>query len=315
MKIFRSPKSIYHSVKWRLLRKYGSPKQLADYLYFNQFGKRINWEHPEDLNQWIAWLQFKTDTTLWVTLADKYRMHDYLKERGFCEYLVPVLAKWETADDIDLTNLPECFVLKCNNGSGDVKIITDKSKADIAGIKEYFRLQMARKFGRDTAEPHYLRIKPLIIAEKLLDIRKQGVKSSSLVDYKFWCFNGQVDRVFVCSDRTKQYFTIDLYDSEWCNIKDGNVNYDKQHLHPTCNMPRPKNLKLMKDIASQISNGFPEIRVDFYEVDGKVYIGELTLTSACGRMDYFTESCLKDMGMKCGTAVKKLKASGKLKTI
>lgn len=85
--------------------------------------------------------------------------------------------------------------------------------------------------------------------------------------------------------------------------------YNKHHLRPSETISKPDNFELMKDLASRLSKGFPQIRVDFYEVDGKVYIGELTMTSACGRMDYFTDSCLSHMGEKCGLAVRRLLAS------
>ena len=306
-KVIMNPSKVIDCLRYKYMLRNANTLELCDYLYKRTFKRKINWDNPEDLNQWIAWLQFKTDTTLWTTLADKYRMHDYLKEKGFGEYLVPVLAKWDSADDIDFTNLPDSFVLKCNNGSGDVRIVTDKSKTDIAEIIEYFREQMSRDFGRESAEPHYRRIKPLIIAEKLLDTSCQSIESSSLIDYKFWCFNGKVNHIFVCSDRTKQHFTVDLYDASWNQISEGNLNFDEQHLCAQKRMPMPSNFYKMKAIASELSKGFPQIRIDFYEVNNKIYIGELTLTSMCGRMGYFTDKCLIEMGKLCNEAVKELK--------
>ena len=310
------PSRALHHIRYKYMMRNSGLQNLCDYLYYCTFKRNINWGSPEDLNQWIAWLQFKTDTTLWVTLADKYRMRDYLKERGFEEYLVPILAKWDSVNDIDLTNLPDAFVLKCNNGSGDVRVITGKSKANLAEIKEYFREQMDRHFGLETAEPHYQRIKPLIFAETLLDSSRQSTKSSSLIDYKFWCFNGEVDRVFVCSDRTKEgYYSTDMYDLDWNNITDTNIIHDDYTGPSKHGINKPVSFDIMKEVASTLSKGLPQVRVDFYEVDGRPYVGELTLTAACGRMTHYSPKTLKELGKKCGAAVKNLIDSGLLKTI
>lgn len=285
---------------------------ICDALYTLKFNRKINWDNPEDLNQWIAWLQFKTDTSIWSTLADKYRVQDFLKEKGFDEYIVPILAKWDSADNINLDNLPNNFVLKCNNGCGDAMVVKDKSKVDICKIKNYFRNQMSRDFGKNSAEPHYRVIKPLIIAEKFLDPQHQPIRSSSLIDYKFWCFNGKVDRIFVCTNRTKQCFTVDLYNLHWHRIVDENISYNNHHLKAKIKMPKPVNFEKMVSIASEISKGFPQMRIDFYEIDDILYIGELTMTSLAGRMDYFTEKCLSEMGKLCEDAVKTLKTTGQL---
>lgn len=314
-KTFTHPSKAIDVILLWIIIHFAKPKALCDYLYFHTFKHKINWERPEDLNQWIAWLQFNTDTSLWVTLADKFRMQTYIKSKGYEDITVPILAVWETADQIDFTHLPTKFVLKCNNGSGDVLIIQDKDNVKIDEVKKYFRNQLSRKFGRNSAEPHYLKIEPLIIAEQLLDVRKQSIDSSSLIDYKLWCFNGKVDRVFVCSDRTKNQFVVDLYDKDWNNIADGNMKFDSHHLKASKPMPKPFSYDRMVAIASELSKGLPEVRIDFYEIDGKPYLGEFTLTSASGRMDYFTEGCLIELGNICAESVKELCSSGILKRL
>ena len=302
------PLRIYNGIRVRWWKKTRNFKRYADYLYLKEYGRHINWEYPEDLNQWINWLEFCTDTTQWSVLADKYAVRDYVKEKGFEDTLVPLLRTWDNAYDISFEGLPEKFVLKANNGCGDIRIVDRNSPTDIEEIRKYFAAVLNSKFGRDSAEPHYLRISPKIIAEELLDVTKQRVKSTSLVDYKFWCFNGHVEKCLVCSERTKQHCTLDLYDAKsWARIEDGNLNYDAVHRKALVPMPKPSQLNRMISIASELSKGFPQMRVDFYEIADKVYIGELTLSSACGRMIYFSDSCLKEMGLLCGEAVKTLK--------
>jgi len=292
MNFIRIPKSIWQSLKRRYLRCFASPKELADFLYYMQFGQHINWQHPEDLNQWINWLAFNTDTTEWSRLADKYTVREYVKECGLKNILVPLYAVWETPEDINFDSLPDGFVLKANNGCGDVRIIKDKTKVNIEEIRKYFTKLFSHPFGKDGAEPHYLRIPPKIIAEELLDTTKQSLSSTSLIDYKVWCINGVPVLNFVCLNRTKEHMTIDCYDTNW-QRKDWMLNYGKHYIPNSRPLPKPNHLADILKYATILSKPFPQARIDLYEVDEKVYFGEITFTSACGRMDYFTSEALK----------------------
>ncbi len=305
-----TPKRIYHGIKRRVLRsiqKY-QPKIYADYLYYRSFGKHINWEQPEDLNQWINWLAFNTDTSQWSMLADKYAVRKYVAEKGFENALVPLLAIWDKPDEITFDKLPSKFVLKINNGSGDVLIIRNKENADLQGIKLYFKSLFHHPFGIDTAEPHYQRIKPKIIAEPLLEDATDKASNSSLIDYKFWCFNGVPYWCFVCSARTREHLTIDLYsaDEKWERLENGNLDYPPHYKKALNETERPRALTKMLNIVSKLSIGLPQVRIDLYEVNNQIYFGEMTMTSAAGRMEYFTESALKEMGKLCKDACGKL---------
>lgn len=286
------------------IHRYGSHKQIASLHYLNTYHRRVNWAQPEDLNQWILKLEFYGDTSMWSTFADKYRMREYVESLGLGQYLVPLLGVWESPDEVDFDSLPNQFVLKMNNGCGDVYIVRDKSAENLDDIRGYFRKMFSRDFSRVNGEPHYAKIRPLILAEELLDCKKQTVQSFSLVDYKFWCFGGRPTSCFVVTNRTKQHFEIGLYQwqSQWANISEGNLKYDKEHLKQPMEIPCPKNLSTMLDIAKKISLGHPEMRVDFYEIDSHVYLGEITVTSAAGVMSYFTDSYLKKLGHFCEKA-------------
>ena len=288
----------------------GDYKAAAGMLYRRAFGRNINWDEPEDLNQWINRIEFTTDTTEWSRIADKYRMRDYVTERGYKDHLVKLLAVWKNPEDISFAGLPDKFVLKANNGCGDVRIITDKSAVNLDEIKEYFKGLFANRFGINSAEPHYTRIEPVVIAEEMLDRSRQDGESTSLIDYKFWCFNGKPVICFVCSNRTKHYFTTDIYTAkEWKRVDDEYGVHDGHHiLKAEKAMPKPSELDKMFEIASALSKGHPQMRVDFYQVDGKVYVGEMTMTSACGRMDYFTKECLDILGDHCRVAFNEIQA-------
>lgn len=273
--------------KYRELIMIFFPKKQADYLYRQIFKKKINWKDPQDLNEWINYLAFKTDTSIWTKLADKYRVRDYVIEKGLADILVPLLAKYESPNDIDFKKLPNQFVLKCNNGSGDAIIITNKKEIDPIKIRKQIAHSFQSKFGLKSAEPHYLRIKPCIIAEEYLP-------STKMVDYKIWCFNGMPYCIFTVSNRNHKTHTGDynIFDLKWNKM---NHNLTENHRNGT-NVQRPKHLESMLSYAKILSDGFPEVRVDFYEVNDRVYFGEMTFTSQSGRMDYFTPEFLKILG-------------------
>lgn len=266
------------------------PRAYASIRYKEVIGKSVNWRNPKTLNEKIYWLEFNSDTTLWSKCADKYAVRDYVKEKGCEELLVPLFGKWDSPYDIDFAQLPPKFVLKTNHGSGDVIIIKDKSNVDADKVRATIQKNLEIPFGIETGEPHYLRIKPCVIAEQLLETgRKEG-----LVDYKVWCFNGEPAFIFTVSNRN--YVTheanYNMFSTSWENRKDMLV----PSVHNSDEIPQPENLSRMLEYARLLSAPFDEVRVDFYEIDGRLYVGELTFTSAAGRMTYFTEEALLQMG-------------------
>ena len=171
----------YFSVLSRL-----APEAYAGLLYKRCFRKPLNWEHPTNIDEKINWLKFNSDTTEWTRLADKYLVRDYVEKCGLGNTLVKLYGKWDNARDIEWDKLPNQFVLKANNGSGDILLCHDKAKIDKEEWAQELNRLMKLKFGYLQSEPHYNTIKPCIIAEELLDNTKQQIKSSSLIDYKIW---------------------------------------------------------------------------------------------------------------------------------
>ena len=179
-------KTIKHTIRDAYFYILGrvAPKRYADLLFFRTFKRHINWEDPQDINEKINWLKFNGDTSMWPLLADKYRVREYVAERGLAHLLVPIYGHWDKVEDIDWESLPNQFVMKTNNGSGDALICKDRSTLDIEHWKRHFAKQLKLKFGYAHAEPHYNKIKPCIIVEELLDATKQPIQSSSIADYK-----------------------------------------------------------------------------------------------------------------------------------
>ncbi len=261
------------------------PILLARIRYYARFKKPLHLKNPQTLNEKILFLSLKTDTTLWTRCADKYEVRDYVKECGLEEILIPLIGVWNHATDIDFGKLPDEFVLKATHGSGDVLVVTDKNKINIPQAVKMFEKDLSQQYGALESGHHYMRINPRMIAEELLhcDFQTQG---NTLVDYKIWCFNGKAKYYFTCSNRTETTVDIMVYDMDW-NPHPECCKFEEDH-HYGSLVPKPQNLSRMKEIAEILAKPFPCVRIDLYNIDGKIYFGELTFTSYGGMMGYFS---------------------------
>lgn len=265
-------------------------------LYRKLVGRVLNLDNPKDLNEKIQWLKFHADMNVWARLADKHAVREYVKERGLEDILVKQYGKYDTSEQLmsDWDNLPEKFVLKSNNGCGTIKLITSKSAEDKGSVKQLTEQWLKQKdIGIGTVELHYTLIKPCLIAEELLEDSSVKDYSCSLVDYKIWCFNGKPYGVFIVYDRDLKtgHHLFDFYDVNWNRHTEKLAKIPQKHA-----IKRPDCLKQMLYVASRLSEGYAQMRVDLYCVAGRIYFGELTMTSQGGFMDYFTKESLLDMG-------------------
>lgn len=253
------------------------PKWVAEKVYKKEFGRPINWEHPTEMNEKIRWMQFNSDTSKWTELADKYKMREYVKKKGYGDILVPLLGVWKDARDIDFTKLPESFVIKTNHANGDSIIVHHKSQTDLEKVRNKMKRSLKQHFGDLTAEPHYLSIPPCIIAEKKL--QADANISSSIIDYKFFCTKGKPHCCYVGYDRNPITHEANwtVYDMQWLRHDE----WKSPHLAtPSKDIPRPITLKRMIQVCHDLGSEFPFVRLDFYESEGKLYFGEFTFTPA-----------------------------------
>lgn len=292
--ILRKTKSAFKRFRNYIL-SYVSPLQLADVLYRDTMGngKRINWKNPRDLNEKINWMKFNSDTTQWTVLADKYRVRDFIKERIGEEYLIPLLGVWDSPEEIDFDILPNSFVLKTNGGAGSVIIVRDKTEIDEKDIKKKLGKWLKTDFGRVHGEPHYRRIPPKIIAEKLIE--EDSSFSSSLVDYKIWCFDGKIFGTWCTFNRVYFHADTEWHDLEWRYRPEWSI-FSESYKNGGGKVPKPINYEKMMSIASMLSKGFPQVRVDLYNIEGKIYFGEMTFTAAGGHMNFYSQEVLNAMG-------------------
>lgn len=255
-------------------------------LRYRHFTKwKLNLKSPRLFNEKILWMSFNTDTSEWTTASDKYAVRDYVINKwGSNDILNEVYGVYERAEDIDFDSLPPSFVLKTNNACATNIIVRDKTKLDVPAAIKQLNKWLRYRYGDMTSQPHYSRIKPLIIAEKLL-VQDKTDASKSLIDYKFNCFNGQVHSCIAMGDRTaNSHRTAKMhYDLQWNahpEMFDGEPNNER--LSYPGSFDRPESLDKMIEIASVLCKGFKYVRVDLYEIDGKPVFGELTFIPGFG---------------------------------
>jgi len=272
------------------------PREAIRIQYRHIMGRDIDLNNPTDINEKINYLKLHADLDEWARLADKYAVRDYVKERGLETILVPLYGKYDTPRDliIDWNNLPDKFVIKSNHGCSTVKLIHDKNKVNIKDLEKETAKWLKIKFGHESMEWHYKRIKPCLIVEELLEDPSVAGYSDSIVDYKIWCFNGTPYCFLMAVDRhiEEDKVLLDAYDTKWNRIEGAMTGVHE--LPPL--LPKPKNIEALLSYASILSKGHKQARVDFYDIDGRIYFGEMTMTSQGGYMNYFTEKFLLELG-------------------
>lgn len=254
-----------------------------------------DWNNPKDLNEKICKEIIDNDMERWTELADKVLVRDFVAERGYGGNLSELYGVWDKVNEIDFNTLPGKFVIKCNHDSGSSKIIDKNKEFNEIQVRRFLDSHLASTFGVGSCEPHYFGIKKKILAEEYLEDIDSF--SNTPVDYKFWCFDGEVASCMVCYDRIGGgHATFDLYDvNTWKPMRQYLTAKNTANFK---DVPKPENLEFMVKMASDLSKGFKHVRVDLYNTKRGVIFGEMTFTSMCGRIFYFTDEYLKILGDK-----------------
>ena len=234
--------------------------------YWCKMGKKLDLKNPMTYNEKLQWLKLNDRNPDYIKLVDKYEVKKIIKKTIGEEYLIPLLGIWDNVDDINFDKLPNQFVLKCTHDSGGIVICRDKNKLDIKKTKKSLKKSFKHNYFWGQREWIYKNIKPRIIAEKyMVDESKRELK-----DYKFFCFNGEVKAMFVATDRGIDT-RFDFFDLDFNHLP------FMQH-YPNANksINKPKGFEEMVELAKALSKGIPHVRVDFYDINGKVYFGEMT---------------------------------------
>ena len=276
----------FNETHWRLQRQRGiknlNQQRYPEFLskeFQQRLGRSLDLNNPKNLTEKLQWLKLFDSTPIKSRLADKYAVRSWIAEKIGDEYLIPLLGVWNSFDDINFDDLPDQFVLKCNHGAGMNIIVRDKKNFDLQNAREKINAWLAYNFAVGSLELHYARIDRKIIAEKFF----ANGDLPDLIDYKFWCFDGEPVLVQCETDRSTD-LRFDYFDM---NFNHTNIERSDHKLsdHPE-KIPKPKNFELMKKLAATLAEGFAFVRVDFYEIDGKVYFGEMTFIPGAGNFSY-----------------------------
>ncbi len=243
--------------------------EVVERIFNESIEYKLNLNNPKTFNEKIQWLKLNYRNSLMTTCSDKYAVRSFVESKVGADVLIELVGKgvYEKVTEIDFEDLPDKFVLKTTNGSGTNIICPDKSKLNIQDSINKLNTWMEPRNAHyyKHFEWAYRDIKPRIVSEKFIDAM------DDLMDYKFMCFNGEPELVFVCSERSTGNLKIDFYDMDWNHLP-----FERYYPNSKNKISKPKSFDRMVEIARKLSKDFPFVRVDLYEVDGNVKFGELT---------------------------------------
>lgn len=268
------------------IKKYIPDKIFLKYLYYKRMDKKIDLTCPQTFNEKLQWLKLYDRNPEYTKMVDKHEAKKYVADIIGEEYIIPTLGVWDKFEDIDFNRLPNQFVLKCTHDSGGLVICKDKVQLNIEEAKKKINKSLKRNYYYSGREWPYKNVKPRIIAEKYM-VDESGTE---LKDYKFFCFNGEPKMLFVAKDRplaTK----FNYYDMNFKKLP------FKQHYENFIeDVEKPKGFETMVELSRKLSRNIPHLRVDFYDINGKVYFGELTFYNFSGFEKFEPEEWDKKLG-------------------
>lgn len=237
--------------------------------YYLNFHKRLHLDNPQTYNEKLQWLKLYNHHEEYTKMVDKYEAKRYVASIIGEEYIIPTYGVFNSFEEIDFTALPKQFVLKCTHNSGGVFVCKDKAIFDIEGARKQVNKWLKKNPFWKNREYPYKNVKPRIIIEQYME----DESGYELKDYKFFCFDGTAKYIFVASDRGKdnEETKFDFYDMKWNLLPFTNG-------HPNSNklMKKPLNFDKMIELSERLSQGIPHVRVDLYNINGRIYFGELT---------------------------------------
>lgn len=256
-----------HFVKWK---------------YYLNFRKKLDLKNPQTFNEKLQWLKLYDHHEEYTQMVDKYEAKKYVANLIGEEYIIPTLGVYDSFDEIDFDKLPNQFVLKCTHNSGGIIICKDKQTLDVKKARKQMTKWLKKNPFWSNREYPYKNVKPRIIAEQYME----DEDGCELKDYKFFCFSGDVKYVFVATDRGKvdEETKFDFFDMNWNHLPFTNG-------HPNNPNPinKPENFEKMKTLSHLLSKNIPHVRVDLYNIRGRIYFGELTFFHWSGMTPFVPE--------------------------
>lgn len=239
--------------------------------YKKVMNKDLNLEKPISFSEKLQWLKVNYKDDLLTQCSDKYKVREYIKKTIGEEYLNELYGVYSLVNEIDFPTLPNEFVLKVNHSSGALLICTNKSEINWKEQRKKFSGWLRRNYYYYHGEWGYKNIEPKIICERFLE--------KEIVDYKFYCFNGQPHFLYVSKGAASRLTEKnDFYDLEWNRTPFERIDYPGFDYI----LPKPNNFNKMLLLCHELAKPFPFVRIDLYEVDNKIYFSELTFYPTAG---------------------------------
>lgn len=274
-KHLKRPQNLFYKIVCLRPEWIKNDKLYLEARYSLSFGRRLRLENPQTFSEKLQWLKLFDRKPEYIQMVDKYAAKEYVAKKVGQNYVVHNYGVWDKVEDIEWDKLPNQFVIKTTHDSGGIVICRDKSLLDTKEAEKKLKKGMESDFYYEGREWPYKNVPHRIIAEEYL---MPDPETNDLPDYKFFCFNGHPKYCQLISGRGKRLCS-DFYDKEWKH----------QSFHEPRNIPfadnsfkKPENYEKMWEIASILSEGIPFIRVDMYNVKGKIYCGELTFFPTSG---------------------------------
>lgn len=257
----------------RRLTQFLPDKLYLQLLFRKRLGRSLNLKDPRTFNEKLQWLKLYDRKPEYTTMVDKAAVKDYVAGKIGGEYLIPTLGLWDNFDDIDFDALPDRFVLKCTHDSGGLVICRDKEKLNRDEARKKIEKSLATNYYYHGREWPYKNVKPRILAEEYLQ-----EDSGDLRDYKLMCFNGEPRCILVCAERSSaEGVRMSFFDPEWNLLP---MKRKCPRIQGT--VEKPETLLRMLSLARELARDIPFARVDFYDVNGQIYFGEITFFPASG---------------------------------
>lgn len=291
-------KYLKSKIKLRILQMFNwiPDKQMICLQYRMKTGRKLNLKNPKRYTEKLQWYKLYYRDPLMAKCADKYEVRSYIQEKGLEEILNTCYGVYDSEEEIDFDALPKQFVIKVTNGASGIgmKICTDKSKLNIPELKKELHSWLKVQKNGGGREWLYYRLKPRLIVEKYL---APGKAENSLVDYKFFCFHGEPYCLYVMNER----FTEGGVRQNILDLDYKVMPYMREKIEPIRTpLKKPENFEQMIEMAKVLSADFPYVRVDFYDIDGKIYFGELTFFPESGYYDFKPDEFDFVLGEKFG---------------
>lgn len=265
-----------------------SDKKFLKILYMVRMNKKLDLTNPNTFTEKLQWLKIHDRKKNYTSMVDKYEVKKYVANIIGDNYIIPTIDVYDRFDEIDFEAMPQQFVMKCTHDSGGLVIVRNKNELNICEARKKINKCLKRNFYYNFREWPYKDVRPRIIIEKYM----QNSDEQELKDYKFYCFNGEPKYCQVIADRQVEE-TIDFYDMNWKHQAFNGLN--------NCPMARkkhdkPKTFNKMKKFAKELSHGIAFVRVDFYEINDKLYFGEITFFPAGGFGEFSPKEWDKRLG-------------------